>query len=66
MIASDWNMRMAVMNEGRHHALGIDGLVARLELLAGEDVDRRFPRTAAPLSLSATRTRKDAIDRQNP
>ena len=33
---------MAVMNEGRHHALGVDKLVARLELLAGEDVDRDF------------------------
>ena len=33
---------MAVMDEGRHHALGADGRVIRLELLAGEDVDRNF------------------------
>ena len=33
---------MAFMSEGRHHALGVDGFIAGLELLAGQNVDRRF------------------------
>jgi hypothetical protein len=33
---------VAVVNERRYHALGIDGLIRRLELLAGQDVDRSF------------------------
>ena len=33
---------MAVVNESRHHPFGVDGLIARLELLAREDVDRNF------------------------
>ena len=56
---------MAVVNEGRHHTLGVDGLITRLELLAGEDVDRNFLERES-LEPSATRTRNDAIDRQNP
>jgi hypothetical protein len=27
--------RMPVMNEGRHHTLGVDGVIAGLELLTG-------------------------------
>jgi hypothetical protein len=33
---------MAVVNKGRHHALGIDGFITRLELFAGKNVDRNF------------------------
>jgi hypothetical protein len=33
---------MAVVNKRRHHALGIDSLISRLELLAGKDIDRNF------------------------
>ncbi len=33
---------MAVVNKGRHHALGVDGGIARFELFADEDVDRNF------------------------
>src|SRR5690349_4045030 len=33
---------MTVMDEGRHHALGVNFLVARLELLTRENVDRRL------------------------
>jgi hypothetical protein len=33
---------MPVMDEGRHHALGIHLRIFRLELLAGEDVDGNF------------------------
>src|ERR1700730_2700047 len=34
--------RVAVMNEGRYHALGVDGFIARFELFAGEDIDGNF------------------------
>ncbi len=33
---------MAVVNEGGHHALGIDRFILRLELFSGQNVDRNF------------------------
>jgi hypothetical protein len=56
---------MAVVNKRRHHALGVDSLISRLELLAGKDIDRNFLERQS-LELRATLTRNEAIDRQNP
>ena len=39
---------MAVVDERRHHALGTHGRVIRLELLAGQDVDRNFLEREGP------------------
>jgi hypothetical protein len=33
---------VAIVNKCRHDPLGIDGRISRLELLAGENVDRGF------------------------
>jgi hypothetical protein len=33
---------MALVNKRRHHTLRIHGVVARLELLSGKDIDRNF------------------------
>ena len=34
--------RMAVVDERRHHAFGVDSLIARLELFPGKNIDRSF------------------------
>ena len=56
--------RMAVVDERRHNPSALTA-ANRRELLAGQDVDLNFL-NGRPLSLSATRTRKEAIDRQKP
>jgi hypothetical protein len=56
---------MSVMDQHRHHTLGIDLFVIGRELLSREDIDGDFFERQS-LSLKATRTLNDAIERQNP